>query len=46
MRVKNPDNDYWGELNQVLKYLKGTKHMKMNLTVDSTLMINWFVYES
>ena len=38
-RVKKPDEDDWGKLRRVLKYLKGTKHMKLTLSVDSLFMI-------
>ena len=42
-RVKNPDVDDWGKLRRVLKYLKGTKHMKLTLTVNDLSMIRWSV---
>ncbi len=38
-RVKKPDVDDWGKLRRVLKYLKGTKHMKLILTVDDLSMV-------
>ena len=38
-RVKKPDVDDWGKLRRVLKYLKGTKHMKLTLTMDDLLMV-------
>ncbi len=28
-RVKSPDNDDWGKLKHVLKYLNGTKYLKL-----------------
>ena len=28
-RVKSPDKEDWGKLKQVLKYLKGTKYLKL-----------------
>jgi hypothetical protein len=34
-RVKNPDEDDWGKLKWVLKYLNGTKYLKLRLTVDN-----------
>ena len=40
-RVKNPDEDDWGKLKRVLKYLKGTLHMKLVLTVDNMTTIRW-----
>ena len=42
-RVKKPDVDDWGKLRRVLKYLKGTKHMKLTLTIDDLSMIRWWV---
>ena len=33
-RVKFPDEDDWDNLKGVIKYLKGTKHMKFTLSVD------------
>ena len=30
-RVKKPDEDDWGKLKRVLKYLKGTKHMRFSI---------------
>ena len=32
--VKAPNEDDWGKVKCVLKYLKGTLHLKMRLTVD------------
>ena len=37
-RVKKPDQDDWGKLKRVLKYLNGTKHMKLKLTVETYLL--------
>ena len=34
-RVKNPDEDDWRKLKRVLKYLNGTKYLKLRLTVDN-----------
>ena len=42
-RVKKPDVDDWGKLVRVLKYLKGTKHMKLTLSIDNINMIRWWV---
>jgi hypothetical protein len=33
-RVKNPDKDDWGKLKRVLKYLNGTKYLKLKLTAE------------
>jgi hypothetical protein len=42
-RVKKPDTDNWGKLRRVLKYLKGTKHMKLILSIDNLSKIMWWV---
>lgn len=40
MRVKNTDEDDWGKLKQVLKYLKGTPTLGMQLTADKVPVLN------
>ena len=42
-RYKTPDEDNWGKLKRVLKYLYGTRHMKLCLTVDSLHTLPWWV---
>jgi len=42
-RVKNPDEDDWGKLRRVLKYLNGTKYLKLNLSVGNLGVLKWFV---
>ena len=42
-RVKRPDEDNWGKLRRVLKYLLGTRYMKLTLSVDDLSMIRWWV---
>ena len=42
-RVKDPDEDDWGKLKRVLKYLNGTKYLKLNLSVDNLGVLKWFV---
>ena len=42
-RVRRPDQDDWGKLVRVLRYLTGTKHMKLNLTIDDLSSIYWWV---
>ena len=34
-RVKKPGEDDWGKLKRVLKYLNGTRHLHLKLTVDA-----------
>ena len=42
-RVKQPDKDDWGKLKRVLKYLKGTWHLKLKLTAENMSTIRWWV---
>jgi hypothetical protein len=42
-RVKSPDEDNWGKLKQVLKYLNGTKYLKLRLSVEDLGLLKWFV---
>jgi hypothetical protein len=42
-RVKKPDEDDWGKLKRVLKYLKGTLYMKLTLEVDSLSILKWWI---
>jgi hypothetical protein len=42
--VKAPDEDDWGKLVRVLKYLNGTKYMKLILGTDEMkLNIQWYI---
>ena len=42
-RVKKPDEDNWGKLNRALKYLNGTRRLKLTLTIESMGVMKWFV---
>jgi hypothetical protein len=43
-RVKAPDQDDWGELVRVLKYLNGTRYMKLILSADERkFTVHWYV---
>jgi hypothetical protein len=42
-RVKAPDEDDWGKLKRVLKYLNGTKFLKLTLSVGDLGMLKWYV---
>ncbi len=42
-RVKAPDEDDWGKLERVLKYLNGTKYMKLILGTEMKLNIHWYI---
>jgi hypothetical protein len=41
--VKRPDKDNWGKIKQVLQYLHGMCHMKLNLTAHNLTTIKWWV---
>ena len=40
-RVKDPDEDDWGKLKRVLKYLKGTRSMPLRIKADSLEKTLW-----
>ena len=42
-RVKAPYEDDWGKLKRVLKYLKGTRGLKLTLSVDEMSTIKWWI---
>ena len=42
-RVQQPDEDNLGKLKRTLRYLKGTRHLKMTLTIDNLSTICWWV---
>ncbi len=41
--VKSSDEDDWGKLKRVLKYLSGTKYLKLKLNVDDLGLLKWYV---
>ena len=43
MGVKHPNEVEWGKLKIVLKYLNGTRHMKLKPTVENMSLIRWWV---
>jgi len=45
-RVKCPDEDDWGKVKRVLKYLKGTKSLRFRLSIDNIHCNRWFVDSS
>ena len=45
-RVKAPDEDDWGKLKRVLKYLKGTRGLVLTLSVDDMSIIKWWINAS
>ena len=42
-RVKASDEDNWGKLQRVLKYLNGTRYPKLTLLADSLSILHWYV---
>ena len=42
-RVKKPHEDDWGKLKRALKYLNGTRRLKLTLMIESMGVIKWFV---
>ena len=46
MPVKTPDKDNWGKLKQVLKYLSGTKYLKLKISVEDLGILKWYVVGS
>ena len=43
-RVKAPDEDNWGKLVRVLKYINGTQYMKLILRADEmNFTVHWYV---
>ena len=42
-RVQHPDEDDWGKLKRLLRYLNGTRRLRLTLTVDSMSILRWYV---
>ena len=40
-RVKKPDEDDWGKLKCILRYLNGTRYMKLTIQVENLLIVKW-----
>ena len=43
MTVKSPDEDDWGKLKRVVKYLNGMKNLQLTLSAENLGIIRWFV---
>ena len=41
--MKSSDKDDWGKIKRVLKYLNGTKHLKLTITVENLGIPKWYV---
>jgi hypothetical protein len=42
-QVKTSNEDNWGKMKRVLKYLNGTKCLKLNLSVNDLGLLKWYV---
>ena len=42
-RVKHPDEDDWGKLKRLLRYLNGTQFLRHSLRADSITNIIWYI---
>ena len=43
-RVKSPaDEDNWGKLKRVLRYLNGTKYLKLSISVNDLGILKWYI---
>jgi len=42
-RLKSPDEDDWGKLKRVLRYLNGTKYLKLSISVNNLGILKWYV---
>ncbi len=42
-RAKAPDEDDWGKLKRVLKYVNGMKHSKLMLSIEDLGLLKWYV---
>ncbi len=41
--MKSPDEDDWGKLKRVLKYLNGTKYLKFTLSKGNLRVLKWYI---
>ena len=41
--MKRPYEDDWGKLKRVMKYLNGTRKLKLTLSVESMGIIKWYI---
>jgi len=45
-RVKSPDEHDWVKLRRVMKYLKGTRFLKLTLSAENLRVLKWYVDSS
>ena len=41
--MKSPNEDDWGKLKRVLKYLNRTKYLKLTLSVGNLGVLKWYI---
>lgn len=41
--VCSPNEDVWGKLKRILKYLNGTQRLKLTFTVDNLSHLKWYI---
>ena len=44
--MKSPDEDDWGKLTRVIKYLNGTRNLVLTLSSDNLGIIRWYINAS
>ena len=42
-RVQAPDEDDWGKLKRILRYLNGTKYLKLSISVNDLGILKWYM---
>ena len=42
-RVKSPDEDDWGKLKRVVRYLNWTRYLKLSISVNDLGILKWYV---
>ncbi len=41
--MKSPDKDDWGKQKRMLKYINGTKYLKLRLSMENVGILKWYV---
>ncbi len=41
--MKSPDEDDWGKLKRVLRYLNGTRYLKLTISMNDLGILTWYV---
>ena len=42
-RVESPHKEDWGKLKRVLKYLNGTKYLKLSISMENLGILKWYI---